>query len=174
MSNSMSIGSTDNKEEVCTIRATDEQISKIAEYISDEFNEDYDEQVASIKANPSDVGLLYTTFDEYDENDEYVEEHDIQICADLCRLVYVVYVDAVKIHEETICEDDYDWLDFQSLYDYFVDIAREHLPTAEQIANEHNPYMEGKRALLDIIERNGGSITLKYDEQTDSFRMVEE
>lgn len=169
MSNSTSIGSSDNKGDVYTIRATDEQLSKVAEYLANEFDEDYDEQLAEIKARPDDVGLLYTTFDEYDEHDEYVGEHDIQISADLCRLMYVVYVDAVKIHEEAICEDDYDWLNFDSLYEYFIDIARDNLPTNEQIANEHNPYMEGKRALINAIEQNGGTLTLKYNEQTSKW-----
>lgn len=122
------------------MRATDEQVRALVWWIvneynhfeidemdDDEFNKYFEDYVADLKAHPHDVGFLFTTFDDEDDDGNYIDEHEIQISMDLCRMVWMVFVDSILIHEEEIIEEDFD-LDsasFQYVYEYFMRDARD-------------------------------------------------
>ena len=136
------------------INATPEQVFRIVQYLSDEFNQDFNDEFFDLMKKPDDVGLMYTTFDEFDENDELVAGHEYQISLDLISMTFKVYTDNVFVHHEPFGDDDLRDFDFDSLYNRFLDIAYDLIPTDEQIANEQNPYMDEHRKLVEAVKKS--------------------
>jgi len=97
-------------------------------YCSAEFDYDEDETERDFdRAHESgtDLGVLYTTFD--DDNEE---EHDIQVSILLKPATDLIYVDDKLIYSNTFdsFEDmagSYECADFQGIYEWACDIARE-------------------------------------------------
>lgn len=130
------------------IRASEEQMRTLAELLVSEYGgadrkegETYEEayerevldHIEEMHKDPHNVGVLYTTFDEEDEDGNYIDEHDIQINIDICRMVNKVYVDWVLVYEEDMADEDMTEFNFDGWYSYFVDIARDHMPEEEQV-----------------------------------------
>ena len=118
MSNSMSIGASDNKGEVRgIIRADDEFIRFIAEWCVDNYESISDEPYESlvqqyvddIIKEPTDVGIVYTSCMETDPDtyEMFGDEHEIQFSYDLCAMKWKLYLDNELIHEDDL--DEHKW-----------------------------------------------------------------
>lgn len=149
-------------EEQLQIRATDEQIRAIVDFQNGEYGYcDEEIEVAKIKSNPHYVGLVYTTFDddEVDEDGDVIE-HELQVSVNLCDMKWLVFCDNVLVYTEDLDGDELLDLDWSSIFEAFVGYASESIPTDEQKENEHNPYMDEHRKLVEAIKRNGGTMKL--------------
>lgn len=146
------------------IRASEEQMRTLAEHLIEEYRFDYldnyeemvADQIEEMRRDPHDVSILYTTFDEVTDDDEYIE-HEIQISMDLCKMINKVYVDNVFVYAEDIVESDFEF-NFDGFFSYFLPYAEENIPTDEMKAREQNKYMDEHRKLIEhLSELNGGN-----------------
>ena len=148
MSNSMSIGASDNKGEVREIiRADDEFIRYIAEWLAYNYelydNDVEDEEKAinerlkSIMDNPTDVGIVYTSCMETDTDtwEEFGDEHEIQFSYDLCAMKWKLYLDNELIHEEDLDEHKWGYLygfGYDELCGDLFDLCNEYAPLPDE------------------------------------------
>jgi hypothetical protein len=140
------------------IKASDEFIRAIAQYSCDEFGGDLDDEIERILNRPELVSLLYTTFesgleDDVDEDDDPID-HELQISVDLINMKWLIYSDNVLVWTEDLDNDDLGMLDWSTMFDTFASYACEMIPDDEQIANEHNPYMDEHRKLLEAVKKS--------------------
>ena len=113
-----------------------------ADYCADEFQDDEDDSRLAVDRayeTGEELGLLYTTFDEEDEDGEYIRdedgrviEHDIQYSITLNPAEELIYVDNELVWRERYEDFDslaltFQYCDFDSLYGYAMDYAREGL-----------------------------------------------
>ena len=78
---------------------------------------------------PSDVGLLYTTVDDYN-----YREHDLQVSADTVNHSLHYYLDGARFHISQFASTASMWafmdgIDFQTLYEIAMSYVRQYDPT---------------------------------------------
>lgn len=97
---------------------------KLAEAIAYEYGTDEELTMAEIEAQPEEIGLMYTTYD-----DEEGNERILEVFIDLINMTTSVYSDGKLAYTEPFTEDDYrditgefgpNWYD--EWYSYFLNI----------------------------------------------------
>lgn len=96
----------------------------IIEYIQREYDESYEDI-----EDPYEVGLLYTTVDDYN-----YREHDLQIDADVVNHRLHYYLDGALIHSSQLASASSMWafmsdIDFQTLYEIAMPYVISYDPT---------------------------------------------